>query len=310
MTFLLSSTRDFVCGVSECLSWIFVLINFLSIFYLAFCMFYKINKVVKMIGYVWSCVVTAASVVIIAVHTCLFTVVCAAFTGLMLFGLLYVILKNKKVIIAVKEPEIEEPQNNEKIEEEIEQKIEEILVEEPAPEVENYDEVQEKNEAGAQEEIVEESVQEEVEPEVVPETYIFDDKLGKVVEPEKGEAVSQPNIIAKEVEEQKPEVQEVKEPVVEEIIVPVHNKFTDIVVSQIEGMPEMEETAEKSREELVRELENRPVMVRFQQVNFNTNGDEKKTRVKRQEKTEPVIEEKPKVNRGVRIQTFVNDDEE
>ena len=98
---------------------------------------------------------------------------------------------------------------------------------------------------------------------------------------------------------------EVKAPVVEEPAAPIHNKFTDIVVSQIEGMPEMEEVENKSREELVNELNNRPVMVRWQQVNFNNNGDEKKTRVKpKKEEAKPAV--KPRI-RGYQIETFLND---
>ena len=323
MSFLLSSSRDIVCSVSECLSWIFVLLNFLSIFYLTFCMFYKINKVVKIMGYAWAGCVTVVSTIIVAVHTCLFTIVCAAFTGLMLFGLLYVMLKSHVGVVKVIAPaKKEEPvQIQQEIQEEPEFVENFVGMEVTAEEAEDYneyiDELLKDVDFGKIEPIEEvvEEIQEPViqEPVVeekpVPETYIFDDERGVVVEPEKNEVQYQSNVIvAKDVVEEKVEPQpepEVKEPVVEEMIVPVHNKFTDIIVSQIEGMPEMEEKSSKSREQLVKELENRPVMVKFQQVNFNTNGDEKKTRVKpKKEEEKPV--EKPKI-RGYQIETFLND---
>ena len=314
MSFLLSSAGGFFCGVADCWSWLFVLINFLSIFYLAFCVCYKINNVVKMIGYVWSGVVTVSSVVIVAVHTCLFTVFCAVFTGLMLFGLLYVLNKNKMVIFKTEVvekpvPVVEKTETIEEIEDALE-KGEDFAEAEPVEEiqidpVEEVELVEVYEEPEAQTEVQPEPVVEEP----VPETYIFDENLGRVIEPEKVQPVQESAIIVKQEEPKAPVVQEEKkaEPVVEEMIVPVHNKFTDIVISQIEGMPEMEETAEKSREELVKELKNRPVMVKYQQVNFNTNGDEKKTRVKAKKQEEKPVE-RPKINHGYQIETFLNDE--
>ena len=314
MSFLLSASRDIVCSVSECLSWIFVLLNFLSIFYLTFCMFYKINKVVKLIGYFWAGCVTVASTVIVAVHTCLFTIVCAAFTGLMLFGLLYVMLKSKveiiKVIAPAKKEETVQVEEDPTEELELAENFEGMEVteaeadayEEYIDELLNGVEIKEVVVAEPVEESVAET-QEVVEEQPVPETYIFDENRGVVVEPEKVEVKPQPTVDVQVKAEPAPKVEE-KQPVVEEVV-PVHNKFTDIVVSQIEGMPEMEEKSSKSREQLVKELENRPVMVKFQQVNFNTNGDEKKTRVKpKKEEEKPV--EKPKI-RGYQIETFLND---
>ena len=325
MSFLLNSSIDLVCSVSECLSWIFVLLNFLSIFYLTFCTFYKVNDVVKVIGFAWVVFVTAASTAIVWMHTCLFTIICAAFTGLMIFGLLYVMLKSKGSVIriavpvekeeVVEQPEIKEepemvenfvgmevtPEEADSYEEYIDELLKDVeqeeVVEEPVVEQPTIEEV-----------VVEEPVEEEV-VESAPETYIFDDEKNAVV----SAPVAKPNVNIAPIEPQEapkvePKVEEpveVKAPVVEEPAAPVHNKFTDIIVSQIEGMPEMQEVENKSREELVKELENRPVMVRWQQVNFNTNGDEKKTRVKpKKEEVKPAV--KPRI-RGYQIDTFLND---
>ena len=328
MSFLLNSSIDLVCSVSECLSWIFVLLNFLSIFYLTFCTFYKVNDVVKVIGFAWVVFVTAASTAIVWMHTCLFTIICAAFTGLMIFGLLYVMLKSKVEINKIIKPtKKEEPAKVIEEKQEEPEMVENFVgMEVTEAEADSYEEyinallnavepaevVEEPVVEEVQEPVVEEVVVEEPQEPVVesaPESYIFDDEKNAVV----NAPVAKPNVNIAPIAPREPAVEEpkaaqpveVKAPVVEEPAAPIHNKFTDIVVSQIEGMPEMEEVENKSREELVNELNNRPVMVRWQQVNFNTNGDEKKTRVKpKKEEVKPAV--KPRI-RGYQIETFLND---
>ena len=70
MSLLLNSTaKDFLCNSSECLSWVLVMVSFMSIFYLAFCMFYKLDNVVRIIGYVWSTIVAVVAVLKVIVQT-------------------------------------------------------------------------------------------------------------------------------------------------------------------------------------------------------------------------------------------------
>lgn len=301
MEFLLSSSeRGLLCNANSCLSWIFVIINFMTVFYLAFCMYYKLNKIVKVIGFVWSAMVAVGSVVLVALHTCLFTIICTVFTALMIFATLYVLFTNKKDIIkprCKKEPE--EPKK------EVEEESAEVPVQSESYFVEgdladDFEAFEEKDE---NDEIVEEIV--ENVSEEAPELYVFDDKTGKVVEDAVVDVVdSEPEIAVVEEDVQAP-IEE-KEPVIEEIIVPVKNKFTDIVVSQIEEIPEYEEI-NKSREELIKELENRPVMVKYQQVNFNQEAQPKPKASKKSAKKEIVESDKLVINRGYQINKIPRD---
>ena len=305
MRFLLNATaKDLLCNANECLAWIFIIINFMTVFYLAFCMFYKLDKVVKTIGFVWSGMVAIGSTVLVSLHTCIFTILSTVFTALLIFAVLYVLLKNKVEIIKTEKPkqqEKDEPKTEEVVLEH------EEIVSEP-----NYDFAQ--NDYFAElpegEDVFEDDfIGGEEMVENVPESYIFDDETGKIVE-----SVSESNVKAEIVEEktvqeepivQEP-VQENNEPKVEEIIVPVKNKFTDIVVSQIEEIPEYEEV-NKSREELIKELENRPVMVKYQQVNFNQESEAKPKETKKKQKKQIVESDKLTINRGYQINKIPTD---
>ena len=100
MEFLLNSTaRDLLCNVNSCLSWIFVIVNFMTISYLAFCNYYKLNKPVKVIGFVWSGLVVAGAGVLVALHTCIFTIMCTVFTAMLVYAVLYVLLKDNETTI-------------------------------------------------------------------------------------------------------------------------------------------------------------------------------------------------------------------
>ena len=82
----------FACSAEECLSWIIILLNILTVFYLVFCAWYKVTKAVKGIGYVWASALTVGSVAVVALHTCIFTILSAVFSALIIMAVLSVVL--------------------------------------------------------------------------------------------------------------------------------------------------------------------------------------------------------------------------
>ena len=89
---LLSGTglSNFACSAEECLSWIIILLNILTIFYLVFCAWFKVTKAVRVIGYVWASALAVGSVAVVALHTCIFTILSTVFTGLVIMAVLSV----------------------------------------------------------------------------------------------------------------------------------------------------------------------------------------------------------------------------
>ena len=75
------------CDSTDCLSYIISLLDILTVLYLSYCASFRVNKGVRVFGWVWAAVVIAATVTIIAIHTCLFTLVSALFTALILMAL-------------------------------------------------------------------------------------------------------------------------------------------------------------------------------------------------------------------------------
>ena len=65
MSLLASFNETISCNASECLSWIIVLFNILTVFYLAFCAWFKITKTVKLFGWVWAGINVCATVIIL-----------------------------------------------------------------------------------------------------------------------------------------------------------------------------------------------------------------------------------------------------
>ena len=86
------------CSASECLCWILVLMNIMAIFYLVFCSFCRVNKVVKIIGWVWLTEMLTSTVALLVIHTCLYTMLATVFTTMIMMAMLFVILpeNNKK----------------------------------------------------------------------------------------------------------------------------------------------------------------------------------------------------------------------
>ena len=89
---LLSGTglSNFACSAEECLCWIIILLNILTIFYLVFCAWFKVTKAVRVIGYVWASALAVGSVAVVALHTCIFTILSTVFTGLVIMAVLSV----------------------------------------------------------------------------------------------------------------------------------------------------------------------------------------------------------------------------
>ena len=75
------------CDSTDCLSYIISLLDILTVLYLSYCASFRVNKGVRIFGWVWAAVVVAATIAIIAIHTCLFTLVSALFTALVLMAL-------------------------------------------------------------------------------------------------------------------------------------------------------------------------------------------------------------------------------
>lgn len=96
------------CSAEECLSWIIILLNILTVFYLVFCAWFKITKTVKIIGYVWASALLVGSIAVIAVHTCIFTILSGVFTGLILMAVLSVVFNGSNIFAKKEEGEKEE----------------------------------------------------------------------------------------------------------------------------------------------------------------------------------------------------------
>ena len=88
----MTGISSFMCSAEDCLCWIIVLLNILTIFYLVFCAWFKITKFVRLIGYIWASVLAVGSVIIVAIHTCIFTLLTTVFSALVIFAVLSVAL--------------------------------------------------------------------------------------------------------------------------------------------------------------------------------------------------------------------------
>ena len=94
------------CDSTDCLSYIISLLDILTVLYLSYCASFRVNKGVRIFGWVWAAIVVAATVAIIAIHTCLFTLVSALFTALVLmalFGVTFESITNERKLKDVKE---------------------------------------------------------------------------------------------------------------------------------------------------------------------------------------------------------------
>lgn len=85
-----------LCNTDECLSYIIVLLNLLTIFYLVYSSYKKVTKITRIFGYVWSCFIMCASVTILFIHTCIFTMMSTVFSGMAIIAVLSMIFEAKQ----------------------------------------------------------------------------------------------------------------------------------------------------------------------------------------------------------------------
>ena len=88
--------KNLVCSGNECFCWILVLINIFAVFYLVFCSFWKISGLVKLSGWVYSGVLIGATVLVLFFHACIYTLMAAVFTGMILMAILSIILPQQQ----------------------------------------------------------------------------------------------------------------------------------------------------------------------------------------------------------------------
>lgn len=84
--------KGMACSGSECLCWIMVLFNIFAVFYLVFCSFWKVSRMVKISGWVYSGILIFATILTLFFHTCIYTLLATIFTGMMLMAILSIVL--------------------------------------------------------------------------------------------------------------------------------------------------------------------------------------------------------------------------
>ena len=87
--------KSLACAGTECFCWILVLLNIFAVFYLVFCSFWKVSRLVKLSGWVYSGVLIGATILILFFHTCIYTLLATVFTGMMLMAILSIILQQQ-----------------------------------------------------------------------------------------------------------------------------------------------------------------------------------------------------------------------
>ena len=84
--------KSLACSGTECFCWMLVLFNILAVFYLVFCSFWKVSRLVKIFGWVHSGVLICIAIITLFYHTCIYTLLATIFTGMMLMAILSIIL--------------------------------------------------------------------------------------------------------------------------------------------------------------------------------------------------------------------------
>lgn len=78
----------------KCFCWLIILLDIFAIFYLVFVSFYKVTRLVRMIGWIWIGVLITADIIILAIHPCILTLLCILFTIMIMAAMLSVVLPN------------------------------------------------------------------------------------------------------------------------------------------------------------------------------------------------------------------------
>ena len=103
-----------VCENTDCLSFIISFLDILTILFLAYCASFRVTKAVRIVGWAWAAVVIVGTITVVAVHTCMFTLVSALFSALVLMALFGVtfeaIGKEKEAAEKPIEPQDEKPE--------------------------------------------------------------------------------------------------------------------------------------------------------------------------------------------------------
>lgn len=84
--------KSITCSGTECLCWILVLFNILAVFYLVFCSFWKVTRIVKITGWVYAAGLLCATIGILIAHTCIYTLLTTVFTCMMIMAIFAVVL--------------------------------------------------------------------------------------------------------------------------------------------------------------------------------------------------------------------------
>ena len=100
-----SFLTEIACTSTNCLCWIIVALNILTVFYLVFCSFFKVNTVAKVIGWIWLLLLVGGTVVVIVFHTCIYALLCAIFTTLIMVAVLSAIITGREKKTAEKAEE-------------------------------------------------------------------------------------------------------------------------------------------------------------------------------------------------------------
>ena len=87
--------KSLACSGTECFCWILVLFNILAVFYLVFCSFWKVSRLVKIFGWVHSGVLICIAIITLFYHTCIYTLLATLFTGMMLLAILSIVLQQQ-----------------------------------------------------------------------------------------------------------------------------------------------------------------------------------------------------------------------
>ena len=84
--------ESIACSGTECLCWIMVFMNILAVFYLVFCSFWRVTRLVKVCGWAWAAVLLCTSVGILFFHTCIYTLLTTIFIAMMLMAIMAIVL--------------------------------------------------------------------------------------------------------------------------------------------------------------------------------------------------------------------------
>jgi uncharacterized protein YegP (UPF0339 family) len=93
---ILNIQSSLLCDADECLSFIIVFLNLLTVFYLVYSSYKKFTKITEYFGYAWSGFIALASVIVLAIHTCIFTISGTVFTGMAISAILSMVFEHKK----------------------------------------------------------------------------------------------------------------------------------------------------------------------------------------------------------------------